>query len=430
MNRFMVARNGDMWMAPFQCDYCWFININGREHVEGSLVDGRTLDYIRRINLDILWSREPGTVANNLREINKMRKLSQELNIPPWEPVMGPWPVRDEVGFRIAMCMLRASQKEGRNDKTYVQFDSVRKLRSAASNAYENSAGGNGHVLVFRGEKGKSYKLSHCETESRLFVKFNRGLELRMGRLVQSNMALDHRILLKICEHFDSDLSDPNVTWEVKRMHIILGAYLMCCFGASLRGNEGLYLEGSSVVDMINLGKEETEEEVGSGHVCLPLLGRFKSELGEDKHVAVLCNVSASGLKFRLWVERLVWLLIKEGKELDAGPAFCKEDGSMIRSYELDAKFHDILKVIQSERNDLIPEGIDVQAVYGTYRSCRRGSLTRATEQGVKGTDLDMVNRWRKFESSGGSKPRLSMREHYLEIKLVLKRNLAYSKAL
>jgi hypothetical protein len=48
----------------------------------------------------------------------------------------------------------------------------------------------------------------------------------------------------------------------------------------------------------------------------------------------------------------------------------------------------------------------------------------------VKGTDLDMVNRWRKFERSGGSKPRMSMREHYLEIKLVLKRNLAYLKAL
>ena len=52
------------------------------------------------------------------------------------------------------------------------------------------------------------------------------------------------------------------------------------------------------------------------------------------------------------------------------------------------------------------------------------------TEEGLKGTDLDMINRWRKFEGNRGGKPHMSMREHYLEIKLILKRILAYSKAL
>jgi endo-alpha-1,4-polygalactosaminidase (GH114 family) len=68
--------------------------------------------------------------------------------------------------------------------------------------------------------------------------------------------------------------------------------------------------------------------------------------------------------------------------------------------------------------------------MYRTFRSLRRGSLTRATEEGIKGTDLDMINRWRKFESNKGGKPHMSMREHYLEIKLVMKRTLTYSKAL
>jgi hypothetical protein len=285
-------------------------------------------------------------------------------------------------------------------------------------------------VTAFRGEKGKSYKLSGCETESRLYAMFMRGLESRMGRLVLSNVGLDHRILIAIIKNFDKELEDVTVPFKRKRTVIITGAYLMLCFGASLRGNEGLYLEGSGLVSMVKEGKSEVQLEEGIGHVCAPLLGRFKTETGEDKHVAVISNISKSGLQFRLWLERLAWLLIQEKRDKVAGPAFCREDGSMVRAYELDAEFHKSLKVIQIERPDLISEDVDVTKLYGTFRSLRRGSLTRATEEGIKGTDLDMINRWRKFESNGGGRPHMSMREHYLEIKLVLKRTLAYSKAL
>ena len=29
-NRFLHARNGDLLCAPFQCDWCWFVNMTGR----------------------------------------------------------------------------------------------------------------------------------------------------------------------------------------------------------------------------------------------------------------------------------------------------------------------------------------------------------------------------------------------------------------
>jgi hypothetical protein len=187
-----------------------------------------------------------------------------------------------------------------------------------------------------------------------------------------------------------------------------------------------LYLEGSSLVSMIKLGNSKEDVEDGLGHICIPLLGRFKSEIGEDKHVAVDTNTSKSGLKFRLWMERLAWLLItKEKKENLAGPAFCHEDGTMLRSFELDREFHNSLRIVQLERPDLIPDEIDVSKSYGTFRSMRRG-----TEEGIEGPDLELINRWRKFENSKGGSPHIGMRKHYLEIKLVLKQMLAYSKAL
>jgi hypothetical protein len=262
-----------------------------------------------------------------------------------------------------------------------------------------------------------------------LFMKFIRGLESRMGKLVRSNLALDHRILLVMASHYEEELSGVHIDYWRKRHIIVTFSYFMVCFGASLRGNEGLYLEGSSLCDLVLCGNSALDRSTGLGHVSLPLLGRFKNELGEAKHVAVVVNTSSSGLEYRKWVERLVWILMREGREHVAGPAFCRMDGSMIRSYELDAEFHKALRKVRDCRPDLIPEGLDIEQVYGTYRSLRRGSNTRATEQGVGKVCIDLINRWRKFENKRGGKPSMSMREHYLEIKLILRRILAYSLA-
>ena len=428
--RYMEGRDGDMWMAPFQCDHCWFINLEGRYPELRSRVDQNLLGYIRRVNLDVLWSREAGTVGGVLTQLRKMCRLSDDLGMTRSNVEQGPWPLGDNMGFRTAIVILRASQEKGRNDPTYQQFDSIRKIRTCQSNCYENSAIGNQHVLAFRAEKGTSYKLSHCETESRLFVKFMKGLELRMGRLVKSNMGLDHRILSLIVSNYDKELADGSVPWKRKHKVIMTGGYLMLCFGASLRGNEGFYLEQKELLEMIHYGNSSRERRENVGHVCAPLKGRFKAETGKDTHVAVIVNVSKSGFKFRLWLERVAMLVQKEKRHLDQGPAFCRPDGTMIRSYEMDWEFHKALKIVQLQRPDLLPEDVDVGNIYGTYRSMRRGANTKATEEGVEEPVLDLINRWRKFESKRGGQPVMSMRQHYLEISLVLKRFLAYSEVL
>ena len=42
-----------MLCAPFQCDFCWFVNLKDREVDTESLSDRRLLGYIRRVNLHI-----------------------------------------------------------------------------------------------------------------------------------------------------------------------------------------------------------------------------------------------------------------------------------------------------------------------------------------------------------------------------------------
>ena len=162
----MTARDGDMWAAPFQCDYCWFINLEGREAQEDKAIDLRLLGYIRRVNLDILWSREPGTISASYSQLSKIMRLCDDLGMKRLELPVGPWPVADGVGFRLAIVILRASQAKGRNSKEYTQFDTIRRIRSGYSNTYENSYVGNKAELPFLGEKGKAYKYTDSQTES------------------------------------------------------------------------------------------------------------------------------------------------------------------------------------------------------------------------------------------------------------------------
>ena len=55
-DRFLSARNGDLLSAPFQCEFCWFVNIKGKEASVEAPSDRLLMAYIRRVNLDIMWS--------------------------------------------------------------------------------------------------------------------------------------------------------------------------------------------------------------------------------------------------------------------------------------------------------------------------------------------------------------------------------------
>ena len=65
--RFMLARDGDHLMTPFQCGNCYFFNMRGRERKLGCPADELLAICIRRATIDSFWSRERSTVSSNLR---------------------------------------------------------------------------------------------------------------------------------------------------------------------------------------------------------------------------------------------------------------------------------------------------------------------------------------------------------------------------
>lgn len=100
--RFLVARSGDFLHFSFQCDLCWFRNFKFRSPQPISDSDSRLLEYIRRVNLDGMWSREPGTVVRGIKtNLIKRIKYCEELSLNPDFLSLGPWSVAflDEVDW-------------------------------------------------------------------------------------------------------------------------------------------------------------------------------------------------------------------------------------------------------------------------------------------------------------------------------------------
>ncbi len=77
--------------------------------------------------------------------------------------------------------------------------------------------------------------------------------------------------------------------------------------------------------------------------------------------------------------------------------------------------FYEILHDVQDQRPDLIGPEVDVEQVYGFYRSFRRGATTRAIKVGVSVPDIDLINTWRKVERAGGMQPSMAIRDRYTE---------------
>ena len=420
--QFLIGINGAHLMQPFQCDQCWFRNLQGRYPVYGSYKDTQLLAYIRRVNLDLIWSRAETT--SYMSPFRKALKVDQALGITPTHYPQGPWPLGDEVGFKVALEIVGVSLLPGTTSKDYQQFDTVRRIRTMHQHMYE-SGPFRGSLVLKKTNKGDVLHTSNCPTNSLFFTRFMEGCLKRMGKEVKSDLALDPEILHLILGNLDNEWLHSETSGLRKRWIAIVGCYLIVSFVCSLRGNEGFMIDYFGLRTHIKDGKSESEE---FPHVVIPLLGRFKNEVGERLHIMLARSVTKSGFRVRDWVERLVVMLWKEGKV--NGPALCDEEGYVVEPFQVNQEFREQLAIVQATRPDLIKANINVFELYNIRRSLRRGSSTIARREGVPGTIIDLVNRWSVSEYSRGRSRGSKMREYDTEIRMVMHTILPYSAAL
>ena len=153
-------------------------------------------------------------------------------------------------------------------------------------------------------------------------------------------------------------------------------------------------------------------------------------ETGERNLIVVLANKTVGGLEIRKWIQLLTGLLKAEGKDIEVGPAICNKDGFMLERWKLNGELHAALSKLQDKGRGAIPVGIDIDDRFNLYRSFRRGATTRAKEQEVPESTIEMNNRWRKWQNKQGGLPNLPMSQLYVEISQALVSKLRFSKSL
>jgi hypothetical protein len=140
--RYKQARDGDHLLTAFQCDLCWFRNLQQRDPLSQLDRDDLLLCCIRRANLDAVWGREPLTVQATLRSAIQLMRLWDKVGMSPQFPLIGPFPVRDSLGMGVTVAMLLKSLEPGKYHASYQQFETVRKLRAGFANIYMASVEG------------------------------------------------------------------------------------------------------------------------------------------------------------------------------------------------------------------------------------------------------------------------------------------------
>jgi hypothetical protein len=415
-----------MISSPFQCEHCWFANIHKAEANSWYADDARKLAYMRQVNLDVMWSREPSTVLTTFNTLKRAKKMSEELGFENVPVSVGPWPVSDTCSFQIALEMLKQSQGKGKNDSSYIQFDSIRKFRSAYSDAYSSGPSRCLDNRKLKSDKGQLLSFVNGPTDSQLFMMFMLGCEKRMGKLVKQDAGISFEILKCMLDNYESELMNESTDIARKRFIIICGAAFVIMWSGALRGGEVFLIEASELIKRRHDGRVHAKH----GHCIIPLMGRFKQETGERNLIIVLANETKSGLKIRKWVDLLSGLLKAEGKESEVGPAICNKDGFMMERWTLNGELHAALGKVQLEKGELIPNSVIVEDRYNIYRSFRRGATTQAKEQGVDEPTIEMKNRWRKWQNKQGSLPNLPMTQLYVEISQALASKLRFSASL
>ena len=415
-----------MLSSPFQCEFCWFANIHEKDSNDWYASDSRKLAYMRQVNLDVFWSREPSTVQNTLSTLKRAKQCSEDIGLPPINLKVGPWPIGDNCGFQIAIEMIKMSQGKGRNSAKYIQYDSIRKIRSAYSNVFESGPIRCTDNRKLKTDRGQISHFVNGDTDSKLFGMFMKGCEKRMGRFVKQDCGISNEILLVILNMYETEFDNVETSTDRKRFMLICGAAFVILWGGALRGGEIMMMEASELITRRLDGKDEGR----FGHVVIPLMGRFKNETGERNLIIILTNITKGGIYIRKWVEALANMLLTEGRHKTVGPAICDKNGFQIEMWKLNVELQSMIHKIKETNPILIPDGIVIDERFKLYRSFRRGATTRAKEKEVPEPIIEMNNRWRKFQNKQGSLPNLPMSQLYTDIRHSFKSKLRFSQSI
>jgi hypothetical protein len=263
---------------------------------------------------------------------------------------MGPFPLEDVTGMKLAVVMLERSLDPGRN-KNLVQYSTVCTLRSAYSNIYHASREHLGGVSVLTGGFRKLIT-TDCPSNGSWFDRFMVGYYKQVGQLLVQDLAISIEVLLAVQQYLEGQWSAARTEME-KRSVSEMGVLFVICFCLGLSGEEVL------LIDIAGCCKNlEVTRVHATPHVLVALWGCFKQTPGECYHLMPVVETMASGLRAGEWLSRL--LKSMEQQRITNGKLFQGSRGEAVKLNKYADGFYSCLEHVQITRPDLIKADIDV----------------------------------------------------------------------
>ena len=339
-------------------------------------------------------------------------------------PDYGPYPPFDHCGYEIALNMVMASLKSGKHADDHLQFNTIRKIRTAYSNFIRAAPFSYAYPWVVGDGEGKNFqRLATDPCGTLWFHRFLEGCKKRMGQDWRPDQAVTPVIMLALLTHLDSlivNSPDAHTTYTLR----MAGAFYAVAYVLSLRGPEGLLLDLE--------GSLKERNRALTQYIVVALWGKIKEEHHEQSHLLLSVNRTGSGLEVRQWIDQAVLLAHASGRS--RGPLMLDKLGKKITSAKLNEIFHEALISLFRAGEVAFPSVIkteeDIRERFNIFRSMRRGSDTRAHEEQVSESDINIVNRWKAERKAGTQKPGLPMPQMYTDPALLLKPFLRYTAAM
>jgi len=416
-----MARDGDHLMVTFQCELCHFRNIQGKNPSARKARDYDMLCHIRRANLDAFWSREPKSVQNNVKEARRSEQTADRFGIDSMTPPMGPFPLKDSVGMKAALCVLDRSQDTGRYEAK-VQPNTYRKVQSAISNITRAGVAGLGDTVGAH-EKKKVW-VSSAGTHQHWFSRFRQGIKKRTGEVIRQDKAITIDVLVTALDGLDEKWRAAT-SFQEKLAASRMGLWYSGGFSTALRGEEMLIIE---LAGTFNSMEHLMPHRHKDPYFCFHVNGRTKAnrDAGASFKIPMVGKTGRNKIANALWAERYRSDVRNTG--LSRGYLFGKPDGGKARLADFEEDFYEVLEEVRRRRPDLIGDDVDIREEYGIWRSLRRGVSSHAINMKVSKNLIELINRWRSEKDRQSQSA--TMIDVYTELEDLIPTLLRYSKAL
>jgi hypothetical protein len=276
-------------------------------------------------------------------------------------------------------------------------------------------------------QKGHYTRFSYDMCASLWFTRFIEGCQRRMGQIWKSNQAFSNELLLKVLKEINHRIENASSSRELNRW-TALHTLSVVSHVLSLRGPEGFLLDLSGLRRYWSEVHTKKQKE----YMIIALWGKIKGEHNQREHLLPCSPTTSSGIDIKESINRLITL--KEAQSRKSGPAISDEACVIVSARAMDDALHEVLEELFVNKRNLFPLTIDsideLRKRYQVFWSFRRSSDTRAIDEQVVPTDIDIVNRWAAVEKAKGRRPCYSMRNYYAEITLLILLLVRYTLAM